>query len=88
MIDQDRLEEVISQKKSFRLGSYGISIKFWHHEPSGEWEIDISRAFTEIHATKISVVADADCYCLEMTRGAYLIGYIDLMQYDKLTVME
>ena len=88
MIDQDAITAAIDQRKSFKIGARGICATFLWSPFRRRWDIHLPRANAVIHASEIGAVSEVDFYLLEILHDDDLIGDIDLMAYDKLTVIE
>ena len=88
MIDQDAITAAIDHRRTFKIGARGICATFFWSPLRRRWEIQMPRANAVIYASELGAVSDVDFYLLEMMHDDDLIGDIDLMDYDKLTVIE
>ena len=94
MIDEDEIKRFINHGKSFRIGARGICIEcrcISIREPADyRWRITIPRASVSIDADDISILSDEDFYhlCFSVDAGRTHWSLADLMEYDKLTVIE
>ena len=87
MIDEVCLQSLIDLKKSFRIGTRGICCNCYATLKG--WTIMIPRAFIDIQCDELSILSDEDLYYLgfSVDKGRSFIDFLDLMEYDKLTVI-
>ena len=94
MIEYDEIKKCINHGRSFRIGARGICIecrRIGIREPANYlWRITIPRAFVSIDADDISILSDEDFYhlCFSVDAGRTHWSLADLMEYDKITVIE
>ena len=87
MIDKYELANLIMKRKDFRIGTRGICCDCRYIFRG--WKIQIPRAFIEIDCDEIDILDDEDFYCLGFStdKGRSFIDFLNLMEYDKLTVI-
>ena len=87
MIDKYELANLIMKRKAFRIGTRGICCDC--RPISQGWRISIPRAFFGIECDEIDILDDVDFYCLAFStdKGRSFIDFLNLMEYDKLTVI-
>lgn len=87
MIDFEDLQRLINQKKSFRIGTRGICCDFRYIFRG--WRISVPRAFIEIDCDELDILDDEDFYVLGFStdKGRSFVDFLNLMEYDKLTVI-
>ena len=88
MIDGTCLQSLIDLKKSFRIGTRGICCNCYA-TPNG-WTITIPRAFIDIQCDELSILDDVDLYYLGFSqdKGISFVDFLNLREYDKLTVIQ
>lgn len=87
MIDEIDLQSLIDLKKDFRIGARGICCNCYATLKG--WTITIPRAFIDIQCDELSILSDADLYYLGFScdKGASFVDFLNLAEYDKLTVI-
>lgn len=94
MIDGDEIRQLIMTRKAFKIGARGICIICIPRiYPKKEgWLIEIPRASVSIDVEDIDVLDDDVYYHLTYRHDKSAYGeyhsLADLMEYDKLTVIE
>lgn len=83
MIDRDKAQRLIDERKHFTIGARGIMIECYP-EHFG-WVVSIPRAFFRAELDRIDI--DLCSLRLQVEGGYVTAGLIDLSEYTKLTVM-
>ncbi|MBQ1288603.1 MAG: hypothetical protein IIY23_00410 [Erysipelotrichaceae bacterium] len=89
MIDGKYLQQLIDEKRGFRIGARGICCECWLNK-SGYWLVAIPRASFEMTVDELSVLDDPDYFHLtfSLDGGNSFESFLDLSQYEKLMVIE
>jgi len=83
MIDREKVERLIDERKHFIIGARGIMVECY---PKGfGWVVSIPRAFFRAEADTLSM--DSYVLVLGVEAGYVESGRIDLGCYTKVTVM-
>ena len=83
--DMKTIQECLEERKSFRLGARGTCIDFKYFLPSDSWCVRVPRASLNLSWLEVKIWGSTTLalICCDVS-----IAYIDLVDFDKVTVIE